>query len=347
MNNKTALIHTVNGTIQADYSGAISTHEHLLLDFRCVFQKPISKDNSKANEKITLHNLGWIRQNWANNLDNLLLDDKLLAINEIKLFEKYGGKTIVDVTPIGLGRNPLILKEISAKTGVNIVMGSSYYIEKVHPNHIKESTIQIIQNDITKEFYHGVGQTKIMPGIIGEIGCSWPWTKEEQKIVHASALAQKETGAPLMIHPGRHNSAPMEILNFLQKLNIQMDKVIMAHIERTIVEEEELKKVAATGCYLEYDLFGHENSFYPLDPKTPMPNDFQRLTQIQKLIDLGHLSQILIAQDICSKHRLTQYGGHGYHHILENIVPRMELMNFTSKTIETITIQNPINILKF
>ena len=135
--------------------------------------------------------------------------------------------------------------------------------------------------------------------------------------------------------------------DFLQKLNIQMDKVIMAHIERTIVEEEELKKVAATGCYLEYDLFGHENSFYPLDPKTPMPNDFQRLTQIQKLIDLGHLNQILIAQDICSKHRLTQYGGHGYHHIIQNIIPRMRLMNFTAKTIKTITINNPINILQF
>ena len=61
MNNKTALIHTVNGTIQADYSGVISTHEHLLLDFRCVFQEPISKDNSK-DLGVFLHCLKWLKK---------------------------------------------------------------------------------------------------------------------------------------------------------------------------------------------------------------------------------------------------------------------------------------------
>ena len=41
------------------------------------------------------------------------------------------------------------------------------------------------------------------------------------------------------------------------------------------------------------------------------------------LRDEGRLGQVLMAHDICNKHRLTKYGGHGYAHILENVMPIM------------------------
>ena len=44
-------------------------------------------------------------------------------------------------------------------------------------------------------------------GIIGEIGCSWPWTDNEKISMEASVMAHKETGLPLLIHPGRNQFA--------------------------------------------------------------------------------------------------------------------------------------------
>lgn len=62
----------------------------------------------------------------------------------------------------------------------------------------------------------GIGGSGMQCGLIGEIGCSWPLTKTEKKSLEAAALAQKETGAPLLIHPGVNPKAPFEILDILE-----------------------------------------------------------------------------------------------------------------------------------
>ena len=48
-------------------------------------------------------------------------------------------------------------------------------------------------------------------GIIGEIGCSWPMTDNERKVLRGAAQAQQDTGASLLIDPGRNEAAPFEI----------------------------------------------------------------------------------------------------------------------------------------
>ena len=63
----------------------------------------------------------------------------------------------------------------------------------------------------------------------------------------------------------------------------------MCHIERTIADPAVLLELAATGVYLEYDLFGLETSYYPYNPAFDMPNDGERMRQILFLIEHGHL----------------------------------------------------------
>src|SRR5439155_21740613 len=56
------------------------------------------------------------------------------------------------------------------------------------------------------------GAGGVRAGLIGEIGTTWPWTENEKKVVRAAVEAQRQTGAPLMIHPGRDQTAPMQIV---------------------------------------------------------------------------------------------------------------------------------------
>ena len=65
------------------------------------------------------------------------------------------------------------------------------------------------------------------------------------------------------------------------------------------------------------------------------------------MVDAGYAGKVVIGQDICTNHRLTRYGGHGYGHILENIVPRMRRKGFSDEDIEAITVSNPASILAF
>jgi phosphotriesterase-related protein len=47
------------------------------------------------------------------------------------------------------------------------------------------------------------------------------------------------------------------------------------------------------------------------------------------------------------KHLMLRYGGHGYAHILRNIVPQMLVRGITREQIHTMLVENPKRILQF
>ena len=338
---------TVLGSVDPADLGRTSSHEHLLLDFTLVFKEPVeASEKYKAYQPVTMENLGWVCYDPFRNLDNLLTMDEDVAVSEASLFKRAGGGTMVDTTSIGLRRDPLALARISRATGINIVMGSGYYIEMTHPENMAEKTVEEITGEIVADIASGVGDTGVKSGIIGELGCSWPLTASERKVLIAGAHAQQETGAPLTIHPGRDERAPFEILDLLAREGADLSRTIMCHTDRTIFDEKTLLELAGRGCNIEYDFFGWEVSYFSYSPYD-MPNDGQRLDRIKRLVDEGYSERVVIAHDMFGKHRLTKYGGHGWAHILENIVPRMYEKGFTDDDVENILVRNPARLLTF
>lgn len=338
---------TVLGPIAPEELGITSTHEHLLIDFSCMFTPPSeASQRHRAYEPITLQNVGWVRYHQYSNLDNLLVTDEETAIAEATLYKRAGGGTVVDATTLGIGRDPLALARISRATGVNVVMGAGYYVDAVHPDNMNDLSESDISRQIVQEVKVGVGNTGVKAGIIGEIGCTWPLTDNERKVLRAAASAQRDTGAGILIHPGRNQNAPSEILDVLAEAGADLNRTIMGHLDRTVGDVAILKDIASSGCYLEWDLFGNEVSYYPLSD-FDMLSDAQRLDFIERMIGEGYGERIVIAHDICTNHRLVKYGGHGYHHIVENIVPRMRDRGYSEETVKALIEGNPARILTF
>lgn len=71
------------------------------------------------------------------------------------------------------------------------------------------------------------------------------------------------------------------------------------------------------------------------------------VTSLAFLIKEGYEDRIVIAHDIHTKNRLTKYGGHGYSHILNNIVPKMLSRGISQKQVDKILIDNPKQWLTF
>ena len=290
---------------------------------------------------MSLANLGWVRHHFSSNLDNLQLLDETVARDEALLFKHAGGQTFVDPTNRGLARDPLALARVARATGLNIIMGSGYYVAAAHPPGMDARTVDDIARELVTDLTVGVDGTGVRAGFIGEIGTTWPWTDNEKKVVRAAVAAQRETGAALMIHPGRHERLPLAIVDFIRKEGADLERTIMCHIERTIADRGVLLELAATGVRLEYDLFGLETSYYPYNPAFDMPNDGERMRQILFLIERGHLAQILMSHDIAYKHCLTKWGGFGYHHLLVNVIPRLRDRGADDRTIQTLLVDNP------
>jgi phosphotriesterase-related protein len=341
-------VQTVLGPINPDRLGVTLTHEHLLIDLSVVMKpKDRATDKDFYNKPVSLETAGQIRHYGTSNADDMRLFDIPTAIEEVMLYKQYGGVSLVDATSVGISRDPIGLARISRAIGVNVVMGSSYYVAITHPPGMDHREADEIVEEIVRDMTEGVDGTNIKAGVIGEVGCSWPLAENERKVLRASAKAQRLTGASLLIHPGRDETAPLEIIEVLSEAGADLSRTIMGHLDRTVFLRDTLKKIAGAGCYMEWDLFGQENSHYPPNPKIDMPSDAKRMDDIAWIASEGYNRKILVAHDICAKHRLQKYGGHGYSYILANIVPRMRTRGFTEEAIEQILINNPRDALTF
>ncbi len=349
--DSTGKVQTVLGLIDGDELGITLPHEHLVVDLSSTFAEPSGADERElAREKVGMRTLSWLRYHPFQNLDNVQLLDVEEAIDEATLFKQAGGCSIVDCTIVGIGRDPESLARISQSTGLNVVMGSGYYTASSHPPEISTKTEDEIAAEIVQDLSIGVDGSGIKSGFIGEIGCSWPLEVNERKVLRAAAIAQRDTGACLSIHPGRNREAPFEIVEILRESGADLRRIIICHIDVRLREPADRLRLAATGCCLEYDVFGWEGhfpSYWTADDYMDIPNDTQRIYEIRELIDKGYLDQILISQDICRKSARACYGGWGYAHILKYVVPMMRQRGITQEQVDTILIGNPRRMFSF
>ncbi|TTC44332.1 Phosphotriesterase-related protein [Bagarius yarrelli] len=290
----------------------------------------------------------WLQQNPYSHWENLMLCQEIEALrDELLCFKKAGGGTIVENTTTGINRDLPALRKLAKDTGVNIVAGAGYYVDVTHSDETRKMSVEKLTDVMVKEVLHGADGTDIRCGVIGEIGTGWPITESEKKILRATAHAQKQLGCPVIIHPGRNRAAPLEIVRILQEAGGDISKTVMSHLDRTIFDHAELLEFAKLGSYLEYDLFGTEMLDYPFNLNIDMPSDCQRVQRLAFLIKEGYEDRILVAHDIHTKNRLTKYGGHGYSHILKNIVPKMLSRGISQKQVDKILIENPKQWLTF
>ena len=341
-------IQTVLGLIEPDELGITLAHEHLIADGSCWYIEPAcAGEKAMSLKPVSIDILWWLRYHFFENRDDLVISDEQTAIAEASRFKIAGGNSIVEVSSIGLGRDPQALAHISRASGLNIIMGSGYYMAASLPPDFDERNEESITEEIVRDITVGVDNTGIRAGLIGEIGCSWPLDPRELKSLKAAARAQHITGANLNIHPGQGEESTMEILDILEDTGADIKRTTISHIDRAVRDPKNRLKLAKRGCNLEYDLFGREG-YYPIVVRLiDLPNDAMRINEIMQLIDAGFINQIVISQDIWNKIQLCKYGGWGYDHILRNVVPVMLAKGMTEEQIHTIMVDNPRKIFAF
>jgi phosphotriesterase-related protein len=352
-NKLSGKVQTVLGPIAGEDVGVALPHEHLFVDLGCYALEPTDPaEKVLARQNITLENLAYHRHHIFCGADNMVLRDEDTAIKEARFFKDAGGKTIFDLTPIGVGRSPNGLVKVARATGLNVIMGTAYYVALSFTPEMKigTKTEKDIAAEFVREIREGVDQTGIKAGIIGEIGCSWPLHELEKKVLRAAAIAQGKTGAAISIHPGPHPRAPFEIVDILKKAGADISRVVFGHMTRTFPANAwgARAKLCENGCYVEEDWFGREGELpVSLISRLAKVTDTQRILMLWRLIQAGFLENILISHDICFKVMLQSYGGGGYSYILQFTVPEMRKMGLMEKQIRTILVDNPRRIATF
>jgi phosphotriesterase-related protein len=271
------------------------------------------------------------------NKDNCRLDDVRVAIEEVRQVTELGGRTVVDVTCRGIGRSPGALREIAGATGLQIVMGTGYYLEPSHPPEVRAMSVSAIADAIAGDVLQGV--EGVRAGIIGEIGVSAAFTPEEEKVLRGAARAQRVARVPLTIHlPGweRHGH---RVLDLVAGEGVDLRHVILDHMNPSLDDSDYQFGLADRGAYLEYDMIGMD--YFYADQTAQSPCDEENARALRRLADSGYLRHLLLSQDVFLKMMLTRYGGFGYAYILRHFVPRLRRHGLTDDQVRMMLVENP------
>lgn len=340
MTTQPATVMTVRGPITIDQLGVTLMHEHILLDASSWWHCPSCAERLRiAEQKIAMNILGELRMDPFLNKDNCMLDNPDLAVAELAQFKALGGATVVDPTNVGIGRNPQALAEISARSGLNIVMGAGFYLEGSHPARVKDMDRAAIADAIVREAEVGVGDSGIRIGIIGEIGVSAQFTAAEEKVLGGAARAAVRTKLPLSVHlPGWERHAH-RVLDVAEAEGCDPRQIVLCHMNPSFADPQYQRALARRGAFLEYDMIGMD--FFYADQQAQCPYDEDNARAIRALIDDGYIDKLLLSQDVFLKMMLTHYGGFGYAYILRHFVPRLKRHGVTDEQVMTLMTANP------
>ncbi|HJX41727.1 MAG TPA: hypothetical protein VJ345_09710 [Anaerolineales bacterium] len=335
---------TVRGEVAPEELGVVLPHEHLLWDQAC-WGHPEPQElgaREEYRQPVSMGNRGRIIYHAFDYRDNLVQSDVQLAAEEARLFRLAGGGTICDVSSAGLGRDPKALYRISVDTGLHVIMGAALYVAASWTEEEKKRSPEQIRDVLLKDFAEGIGPLGTKPGILGEVGISNAENPHEVKSLKGSAMAQKRIGCPVLIHTPIWEKQGNRILDILEGAGADISKVALSHLDPTMEDYDYADSLAKRGAYIVYDQFGmHLMS----TERIFLPSDNDRIKTVIEQVRRGHLERILISQDVCFKICLSHYGGHGYAHILENIVPRLLDAGLSRKQVDTILIENPQRFL--
>ena len=319
-------------------------HEHLLLDARPSWQEPAEATKIKlAHQKVSPDILHLLRHDPFMNLDNCSLFDEAVAAEEVAQFRDYGGQTVVDATCRAIGRDPEALRRISLQTGLNIIMGTGYYLERTHPPHLREATVDELAQEMIADLTVGIGDTGIRTGYIGEIGTGSHISEQEEKVLRAAAQAQAETDVALSVHLDGWQRWGHKVLDIIAEEQGNVTRTVLCHMNPSAEDSDYQTSLADRGAYLEYDMIGMDYYFANQDAQSP--SDEGNAKALSHLIELGYTEKLLLSQDVFLKMMLTRYGGNGYAHISRHFLPRLRRHGVAEATLHTLMVENPARVL--
>ncbi len=255
------LINTALGPVSTADLGQTLTHEHVV----------------SANWNMRMCYKQWFDR------DEFLA----YAAEDLRRTRLVGVSTLVDVTPVCLGRDTGIVKEVARRTGMQIVCATGFFFTENQwmYNRSTESFLRCLMHDIQE----GMDGTDVLPGIIKCCTDAMGVTPINERILTASAIAAKESGLPVATHATYRNDSARRQLDILEKHGVPLDRVVIGHSGDTN-DVGYLEAILHRGCYVGLDRFGDE-------AKNSLEN---RVSTLMALCERGWLNRILISHDYVS-----------------------------------------------
>lgn len=326
--------------ISAD-DGYVLPHEHVLIDLRVWWEGEGTADVlDPPGDDVVAERFDELRRRPHEVCrENLVLSDWYVAAKELRHAASSGCQMLVDLTTSGLGPTPGLAARAADLAGLNVVLGVGRYVaESLPAEELGRSADQLV-DEWEATFETGVDGFPV--GVIGEIGTSRILAEPEHHSLVAAARLQHRTGLGINVHLHPYGRQGSLVLDVLERGGADLTRVALSHCDGEI-DVSELLKLLHRGCYVELDSFGYTNEWHV--GGRPFPSDTERIDAAVELCERGYERQLLLSQDICHKNALRRYGGWGYAHLADTVMPQL-LERLDLAVVNGIVRHNPLRHL--
>ncbi len=247
--------------------------------------------------------------------------------------EKFGLQTAVDGTPLNLGRDMDILKEVSRRSGIHILASTGmYFYQDMSFRSVPEEKLAELMTE------------ECMTGSTGFLKCAADregMTPYIQKLHRIMGKVQKETGLPVFVHTCRETG--LDQLKILLDSGADPEKIIMGHCADAMHTEYPLE-LLKYGCYVSIDRIYRQNPGWRK----------VKTDTVYELLDRGYGNRIVMSHDyIC--YADEYYVGHlqsfhgdpeGLCVIDDLVVPELRERGIPENILHKVLVENPQNILE-
>lgn len=305
-------INTVLGEIESNQLGETLCHEHVV----CV------------------------NPAFCNAFGEKWLPKEKVIERAVKLFrqakDECGISTIIDGTPIDLGRDIEMIKTVSKQSGVNILVSSGVYCNE--EQFLLGKNAEKLARFFIEECQTGIAGTSVKPAILKCATGRRGLTQTNELLLTAISITQKETGLPIFAHNEHDLKTPYAQLKIFEKNGVDLEKVVIGHCSDS-QDIEYLLDLLKNGCYLGFDRI--------------YPSAYEKQAEtIAKLIAKGYENKLLVSHDFFAFYDFadndleTQKSwGRDFTTVHKKLLPTLCGLGISEKSVRKLTNENPRKML--
>jgi phosphotriesterase-related protein len=262
------------------------------------------------------------------------------AVEEAKAARERGVRTIVDLTPINLGRDVALLRAVAEQSGLQIVAATGFYWteDPMFQGWEVDRLVDFCLPDILE----GMQGTPAKAGIIKCATDHLGVTDLNKKLLQVAARLHRKTGVPISTHTDVHHGVGLAQQDVFEREGVDLSRVVIGHCGDT-EDVEHLEKILQRGSFIGMDRFG-------LDFMLPME---KRVATIVELVKRGYAKQMVLSHDACChidwfpKEVVKELAPRWtFRHIPDDVIPALRAAGVSDADIRTMTVDNPRRIFE-
>lgn len=269
--------------------------------------------------------------------------DKLMAtaVAALAAARASGVRTIVDCTTFDLGRDAVLLAEVSRASGVSIIASSGLWL---NPSvTVRARTVRQLADWFIHDLLEGMDGTSVRAGVI-KIATEEALGPDDAKILQAAGIAAVETSAPIITHTAAQYRSGEAQAAFLESCGVDPRRVAIGHSDDSD-DLAYLTGLASRGYWISMDRLPHGRL-----PEYGGQTVQDRIEMIGKLIEAGFATQVLLSHDEPiwaglltdqDQERHLRSNPDGLTFLSKVVIPGLEKLGISSDVISGLVVDNP------